>query len=264
MKRAKLTVNTTLIAQDGALVAWAVNSPEFLIEVPWVEPSSKKAVGAPVAAASTNAPAPVTNTLAQSVPASALNTNAAPPKPRQNIAPIIITKATVAKEKREYTAMTTTFTNEAAAFASETNDELAVSNLIDGAAALIPIDVPVVTTATNALSASKPPQIAVAAPFSKPSSAALTNGAGTVQSSKSKISDSTTPAPVAVPPVVSAVRISDVPTQSTYEFHPVLWIGIGAAAALVCVFAGVLILRCRRQDPSLISQAIAQQRIRLS
>jgi len=41
MKRAKVTLNTALVAQDGEFVAWGVNSPDFLIDVPYVAPKPK-------------------------------------------------------------------------------------------------------------------------------------------------------------------------------------------------------------------------------
>src|SRR5215213_418386 len=59
MKKAKVTLNTTLVAQDGDFVAWAANAPEFVIEVPYVVAKPKKPKAEPIVATPALAPAPV-------------------------------------------------------------------------------------------------------------------------------------------------------------------------------------------------------------
>lgn len=96
LKRAKVTLNTVLVAQDGEFVAWAANSPEFLIEIPFVKPKPRPAK-VEVAATKTNASDPT--------PAVAALESAAP-KPRVASSPIIITRETVAQERRSYYSST--------------------------------------------------------------------------------------------------------------------------------------------------------------
>ncbi|HEY0551049.1 MAG TPA: hypothetical protein VGF13_15700, partial [Verrucomicrobiae bacterium] len=95
LKRAKVTLNTVLVAQDGEFVAWAANSPEFLIDIPLVKPKPRPAR---VEVAATNAP-PLT-------PATVASESVAAAKPRAASPPIIITRETVAQEKRSYYSST--------------------------------------------------------------------------------------------------------------------------------------------------------------
>ena len=95
MKLAKAAVNTALVGQNGEFVAWAVNSPDFLIEVPNV-PRKPKPQPAFVAT-KTNAPA-----LEPKMVAPVTSSNDPVAKPRVASASIIITKETVAKEKLSY------------------------------------------------------------------------------------------------------------------------------------------------------------------
>jgi len=266
MKRAKLTVNTALVARDGALAAWAVNSPDFLIDVPYVEPKPKS-VDIQIALPVTNSPAPLTNVVAEASPVPPPNTNAAPLKQRPNVASIIITKETVAQERREFTAMTTTGTNQVGAIVPSTNTDTLLSNSIAEAATTILRDVAIASGSsdTNNIKAAKSVEVAITEPSPKSNNAAASNAvAAAARPPKAPILDSATSSKVAVTPAVPVVTLLEEPKppqQTTSSFHPVLWVGIGAAAALVCVFfAAVLIVRCRRQEPSLISQAIAQQR----
>jgi hypothetical protein len=95
MKAAKLTFNTALVAQDGKFVAWAVNSPQFLLDIPYVVPKAKPLKIEP----------PVTAPQVASKPTKMV---AAPPRVASN--PIIITKESVAEERRSYVASLTTST----------------------------------------------------------------------------------------------------------------------------------------------------------
>jgi hypothetical protein len=49
--------------------------------------------------------------------------------------------------------------------------------------------------------------------------------------------------------------------QNRPGLQPLVWIVAGATLAIACVLVGVLLARGHRREPSLISQAIAQQRV---
>ncbi|HMJ89453.1 MAG TPA: hypothetical protein VK530_06535, partial [Candidatus Acidoferrum sp.] len=113
MQRAKAIVNTVLVAQNGKFVAWAVNSPEFLIIMPDVPP---RPIEQQVVIATT--PPSVTNATVVAAP---------PPKLRVAANPIIITRETVDHEKQIVRAMASTdirnstVTNAAPAIPANTN-----------------------------------------------------------------------------------------------------------------------------------------------
>jgi hypothetical protein len=124
MRRAKAALNTTLIAQDGKLMGWAVNSPEFLIRIPEVPPRPKP-VKTEVVETKTNAPSPSPTNSAPvvklapeenrylGVPSAATPVETVAPQSPPRIAsnPIIITRESVAEERASYRALSTTSTN---------------------------------------------------------------------------------------------------------------------------------------------------------
>ncbi len=222
MKLKKATVNTVLVAQEGKFVAWALNSPQFLVEIPLVAPRSRPVkVELPVAA-------PVA--VVKSAPATAL--------PRVASNPIIITKESVAEERRSYVSSATT-TNKPA----EVPVAIVATNVVPPAPALV--SNAVVNVATNQTNT-----IAHAAPVA-------TNS----------------PVSSVVPPVVHETRATNALAAEvvTPPGAPVpargwgfifLCIGAGAGGALLMVWV-VLFFHRGPREPSLISQAIAREQLQV-
>jgi hypothetical protein len=240
MIKSKTTLNTTLVARDGRFVAWAMNSPDFLIEVPQV-PIRPKRAKPPVASTSTNAP----TLLAK---AAAAAPTPLPAAARVVSAPIIITKETVAQERRTFLAMTSIGTNEPAATPSPTNSA-AVTPLATNAVATATVTNGSETKAAMG-NASAMPQQAVTMPITN--TVALAKGetaqvASTIQSGISGAA-SVTPAPVEALP-------------GTRGIPGLLFVGLGAGAAFTCVLLVLFICYYRRQGPSLISQSLARDRV---
>jgi hypothetical protein len=253
MKRAKKTLNTTLVARDGALVAWAANAPQFLIDVPNV-PLTPKPAQTEVATAPTNAPAIASNVTVKVAPSpfkNALN----PLLQSRGGAPIIITRETVAAEKREFAAMTSTVTNSepgrastnAVATASETNSipsSVSHSN-----------EVALAVASTNAVAPASP----ASAPAPNETRDPATNVAAVISSpQKPEVAKAT--GPLVQPAEMAGAAIP--PGTEARPLSPIVWSLIGAGVALLCVLIGALVLvaRSRRQESSLISQALAQGR----
>jgi hypothetical protein len=232
MKRAKATLNTMFVAQEGQIVAWAANSPEFLIEVPFVAPRPPKAK---VAAVTTNIPAAeVANAPNASIQETA--------KPRVASNPIIITRETVAQEKRTFQAMTSTANNDIAA-AEPTNNAAP----------------PALPSPTNSVSlASTSDVVKPGTNESVATTTTLTNDAGASVSDsagvllKSEVSSENPPGP--------ALAVNS--TSTSRSWFPILWAGIGATVAILCVLGGFLMARSRSYEPSLISRSIAHDRVR--
>ena len=235
MKRAKTTVNTALVAQNGALVAWAVNSPGFLVDVPYVAPKPKP----PKVKVATTTNAPATNVAEAAV--------TPPPQPapviRRSSTPIVITKETVAQEKRSYQAMT-----------AEHSDEPAPAN---ASTIVMTGTKPTVVLETNApavpVSNATPPAPVVAA----------TNPAPPVNETTAVVKIESTNAVVvsSAPVLPKAAGAAASPVVSDQGPNPLVWAAIGAASALLCVLLIAVFVRSRRHEPSLISQAIAQDRL---
>jgi hypothetical protein len=265
MKRAKATLNTVLVAQDKALVAWAANGPEFLLEVPRVAPKPKSPKS-DITKAITNG-AIVTNGIATTTSVGSAATNLLPlQKPRVIANPIIITKDTVAKEKRAWTAMTSTAsnasnlagaTNEIVSGAVRTNSPSSASNSL--ASASTPSEIQPVTTnvATNA-SAVKTDAAISTGPIPKPHTGPTDLIAAEATIANVKTTEHVFAAqPAAAIPSANGTRVE----QSRSGLQPLGWIIAGATLAVICVLVGVMVARGQRREPSLISQAIAQQRV---
>ncbi len=222
MKLKKATVNTALVAQEGKFVAWALNSPQFLVEIPLVAPRSRPVkVELPVAAP-----------VAVVKPASA----AAPPRVASN--PIIITKESVAEERRSYVSSATT-TNKPA----ETPVAIVATNVVPPAPALASnAVVNVVTNQTNTVAHAAP--VATNVPVSSVVSPVV---------HETKATNAIT-AEVVTPPG------APVPARGLGFIF--LCIGAGAGGALLIVSCVLFFSRGRR-EPSLISQAIAREHLQV-
>jgi hypothetical protein len=237
MKRAKATLNTALVAQEGRIVAWAANSPEFLIEIPYVAPRPPKPK---LAASRTN-----------SETAATVNTAAAasnePPKLRVASNPIIITRETVAEEKRTWRNLTTTAGNEST---GSTNTTIgATTSTLSSATNTFAITNTPATPASNEATAANVVTQGLAlggTPAAKPATVASAEPA-------SRASLET------VPSIPVAPATPSEPSSSTSR-SPIFWAGIGAAAAFVFVLGGFIMARSKREHPSLISQSIAHER----
>jgi hypothetical protein len=247
MKKAKLTLNTVLVAQDGAIVAWTVNTPESLIEVPYVAPKPPKPE---IAAAKTNTVLAPSNLLD-----SAATTPVEPPKPRIASNPIIITKETVAQEKRSYQAMTTTgTTNEPPPLATNST----VAQVPTAETNAVPLPMTNIVESRPAVAATNPPVLQSNAIVT----AAATNRAETNAVAATTKIESTNVALVAKTASTLPLKVSaPQPARASISIHPALWVAMGAGAASLGVLTTVLIFRSRRREPSLISQAMVRQRI---
>lgn len=246
MKRAKATLNTALVAQNGAFVAWAVNSPEFLIEIPSVAPQPKPVkVELVVAKMNASVPAPA-ETVAVAV-VSVMPPTAVVEKPRVVVAPIIITKESVAQERRSYVSSATTSAEPA---------PVAVVALTNSVPA--PVATPVTNTAavaaTNAVNivASQTPAMILA---SNPAPVAAV-----VVIAKPEPTNATVAAVFTPPPAVLPVQLPK-PAKTS---GALLWVLTGASAALAVVFGVMLLGRNRSSESSLISQSLARERLHVS
>jgi hypothetical protein len=233
MKAAKLTFNTALVAQDGKFVAWALNSPQFLLDIPYVVPKAKPLKVEP----------PVIAPQVASKPAKVV---AAPPRVASN--PIIITKESVAEERRSYVASLTTATTapEAPTNAVTISPAPAITNAVTS----------VIAHETNA---------AVAKPSAPLNLATNVATLATVATTVTVEAQSTNTAVVAatVPPaVLPAVASPASPVENGRSTSFILWcIVAGVAGAFIMLMLVLLIGRARRREPSLISQAIARERM---
>ena len=223
MKGVKATVNTALIAQDGEFVAWAVNSPDFLIEVPNAPPRRKPKVEVTVSK---------TNVLPNAVSATAVP----PLKPRIAANPIIITKESVAQERRSYVSSTATETAPTPPVEAPTNSSVKAVNAPTNA---------VVVAATNTTN------VAIAS-----AAAPLTNTPAIVPQAATKVEPPKTEPTnivVAAPPVPATTSTA---TEVSRSGRALPWALAGACAGIAAMLALLLLLRGRRREPSLISQAI--------
>ena len=224
MKAAKATVNTALVAQDGKFVAWAANSPQFLLDVPYVAPKAKPLKAEP----------PVTAPVAVAKPAKVV---AAPPRLAANS--IIITKDSVAEERRSYVSSSTITSAPPAPVV------VAVTNVASEPLALSSTNA-VTATATN-LNSNVLAQSA--APTNPVTNSAPATATAVVVTQEIKSTNA------AVAPAVTPVA-----TGREWSFI-FLCAGAGAGGAFVIVLAVLFFTRASRREPSLISQAIARERM---
>ena len=235
MKQAGVTLNTVLVAQDGEFVAWAVNSPEFLIEMPSLPARTGKkkfqAAQAEKAAATAKA-------------------EAAAEKPRVASAPLIITKESVAQEKRSYSAAATMQVEPAMVAATNAVASNAVSTVAIAPATNNPVAVPpAITTNFPALAGSS-------------KTAATNAGRGVavpVTSSNAAVLTALAPKPAAPPEPAVAPTVSSASPSARVSVLP--WAAAGAGAMLIVVLATLLFARSRRAQPSLISQSLVRERV---
>ena len=234
LKRAKATLNTVLVAQDGEFVAWAANSPEFLIEIPLVKPKPRPAK-VEVAITKTNAP--------DSTPAMAALASVTVPKPRVASSPIIITRETVAQEKRSYYSSTAP------------TETLPATQVVTNA---VPEVVPV--TATD-LAVVTNTEVTNAAAANAASETTLTNTRSAISSTPVANVEPVNVESVAVAPTQTSTGASTPTAGATTAGAALFWAGIGAGGML-CLVVIVMIFR-RRVEPSLISQAFMRERFTL-
>ncbi len=225
MKTAKATVNTALVAQGGKFVAWAANSPQFLLDVPYVAPKPKPVKAEP----------PVIVPVAAAKPAKAV---AAPPRLAANA--IIITKDSVAEERRSYVSSSTTTSAPPAPVV------VALTNAVPEPLA-IPATNAVMAVATNL---TRNVVAKSAAPASPVTNLAPATPAVVVATTEIK-STNAVALPAALPLVASGRELSFI----------FLCAGAGAGGAFVILLAVLFFTRARRREPSLISQAIARERM---
>ncbi len=250
MKRKKATINTVLAAQDGKLLAWAVNSPDYVVEIPSLPPKPKPPAP-PIVLAPSSAVTNATRVAVAPVPAE-------PARARANVSPIIITKDIVAQERRQFLALASTLTNEPGAVSAVTNPApnpvpeavvAAAANVLANATNMASVVKTGLVPATNL------PATNVAVMNSKPEATNLAVAAPPASTG-----------PAATPPVGMAPAYLTAPPAS--EPHsassPLWWVAIGAGAAFVCMFSVLLVTRARRPEPSLVSQAIIRERLRAS
>ncbi len=235
MKQAGVTLNTVLVAQDGEFVAWAVNSPEFLIEMPSLpaRTGKKKFQAAQAEKAAVVARA-----------------EAAAEKPRVPVAPLIITKESVAQEKRSYSAAATMQVEPALLAATNAVASNAVATVAIAPAPNNPVAVtPTTTTHSPALAGS--------------SKTAATNAvlvvAVPVPSSNAPVLTALAPKPAA--PLETAVAPPVLSAPPSARVSVLRWAAAGAGAMLIVVLAALLFARSRRAQPSLISQSLVRERV---
>jgi hypothetical protein len=251
MKRAKATLNTAFVARDGEIVAWAVNTPELLVSVPYV-PLKPKPVVTESVASNANAPSeiPPSNSISKALVSSPVApTNMETRKPRTSPKPIIITKETVAEEKRTYQSLTMTGnTNEPAPMPAATNSVAKNSSVpATNVAGVSPTTDPKpVAAVTNGVLQS--PNLANL-PANRPATNAIL--------AQTKVDSINSAFPVDSTTIIAGAE----PPPAARGFHPILWAGIGAGITLIVVLTIALTCRSRRQEPSLISQTIGLESI---
>jgi hypothetical protein len=225
MKAAKTTVNTALVAQGGKFVAWAANSPQFLLDIPYVAPKPKPLKVEP----------PV---VAVAKPATVV---AAPPRLAANS--IIITKDSVAEERRSYVSSAMTTNTPPAPVA-------AVATNAVPAPLAIPASNIVAAVATNLTNNAVAKSVAQVSPVTNlpPATATVAVFTTETKATNAAVAPATTPA---LPPVASG-------REASFIF---LCAGAGAAGAFVIVLCVLFFTRASRREPSLISQAIARERM---
>lgn len=238
-KKARAAIFTTFAARDGVLLTWSPSSPEGEIRFPVVPPRPKPAKVE--VAVETNAPAAV-----------AVVPVAEPGKPKAITPSIIITKESVAQEKKSYQSMTTIVTNEPVA---ATNAMLAqippsATNAVSAVATVE--SKPVATVASPAT----PPVTPVVAVKTAPHAPATPTLSATMKSEPSRAEP--TPFASAVAPSVAPPVNTATPPAAALA-GAVLWAIIGAGGALLCVLVVFLACRSRRPAPSLISQSLVRE-----
>lgn len=225
MKAAKATVNTALVAQGGKFVAWAANSPQFLLDVPYVAPKPKPVKAEP----------PVIAPVAVAKPATVVT---APPRLAANS--IIITKDSVAEERRSYVSSAMTTNPPPAPVA-------AVATNVVPAPLAVPASNAVATVATNLTNNVVVKSVAPVNPVTNLAPAVAAVAVVAVETK----STNAVAAPAALPLVPPGRDLSFI----------FLCAGAGAGGAFVIVLGVLFFTRASRREPSLISQAIARERM---
>jgi hypothetical protein len=245
MRRVKSVFTTVLVARDGKFVAWAVNSPEFLINMPVLPPrapgkENKEQPIAKAAVAKTNTPA----------------------KPKFAANPIIITRETVDREKQAMRAMASTETSATptAAPAAATNipaKPATVESNSAVAAKATPVPAASTTSVVSSVAASIASNVlAVAKPDVSISNKSVERAIVETSETEPEFSEKDEATSV------SKTNLQPVTSPSSWS-QKFIWVlaGCGMMAILFLVCFGVM-RRARAYEPSLITQAAALERTR--
>ncbi len=279
MRKAGAMVNTVLVARDGRFVAWAVNSPEFLLIMPDLPPRPKRApeplAKAPVAAPPVAPAAPAVRTT--------------PPKVAS--APLVITRETIERDKQATRALATTeftgtpsaplvltaappkivaapappppATNAPAPVAVRVSPPLTNASPISEAAAgptsappmspVVPSSLPVVPS--NVVAVASPPTSAVPVVVEPPRP--LETNAPAVAAREPAPPTTPRVAPKTAPKVAPVVASAVTPPASRSR----AWVWLGLGACLILALGLVVLMRRERgEEASLISRAAALER----
>ncbi len=245
MQRVNAILNTAIVAQDGKFVAWAVNSPDFLITLPDVPPRPIKKE-------------PV---VAKADPNPVAKTNAAPAvvaKPKPTVNPIIITRETVDREKQIYRAMATTDSANAPVAAAAESPKV-ITNTLSVAAAT--------NASVHTTNVTPVPTLAPSTPVTSALVATKTNASETptplVRAHAKTIATAHHETPSPTNAAVLALTQTPPATSAPSLFsRKLLWAFAGGGIVLVVLVGVALVRRARELEPSLISQAAAMERMR--
>jgi hypothetical protein len=266
MRKAAATVNTVLVARDGRFMAWAVNSPEFLLVMPDLPPRPKR-VPEPVAVAPVVPAAPAVK----------------PAPARVASAPLVITRETVEREKQATRALATT------EFTRTSNTPL-VLTAAPPKVVTAPAPPPPPTNVPAPVTAAAPPPLTNVSPISEvaavpptvpPASPAVPAPSPVAVSNLTAVAPPVTSAPPAaveppkpaagnapvvaaskpgppIAPVVAPVVASGVTPPAPRSRR---WVWLGLSACLVVALGLVVLMRRERgEEASLISRAAALER----
>jgi hypothetical protein len=241
MKAAKATINTALVARDGEFLAWAINSPEYLIAIPVLPPREETATEVAKTAPEAEAPAPAPTPPPVAKPA--------PPPVRMAAKPIVITRDTVDRDKEAMRAL-----------ASTVEGARPASAVVTAAVNTVAAPAPVAAPAT-AVAPVPPPAVAQSI---APTTATTSTNIQTVSPSAA------TPPPPAETsePVVESKEPAKAVVQVVPKAAPeatsesLVWWIVGAGMA-VLLGVGMIVLLRRNRPPaqSLVSEAIALERM---
>jgi hypothetical protein len=235
MQKAKLPINAVLAARDGVFVAWALNSPDFLINSPTLPPRAVKAASG---LAQTTPPAP---------PATMKPIVTPKPKPRIAANPIVITRETVDREKQALRAMASTDPASPVGTTNPAQPAVTNSTIVTSK----PTNAPVVTSPVPATALRSAATDAVAQTLSEsPQPTTQTNAETTERSGLVATSVRNVAAVIPLTTIAPETPAAS-PAASSRTF---LYIGLGGAAALVLLVTIALIRRARAMEPSLITQ----------
>lgn len=252
IRQVKGAVNTVLVAREGAFVAWAVNSPEFLISMPELPPITPKAK--PQVAAAPATPEAVVKQAAASADSKAAAARVASK-------PIIITRETVDREKQVTRALASTLDGQSgpAANSNAPIAQEAAMTSVTNEAQVVPAKPAPMAKAVAAVSTTAPSNAASAVQPPPPPAEELSNATSAA---------TMTPAPAAEdlkgfkgPEEDSTPASAAAPGQPNRSLHPLVYAALGGGIIAALGATLFWIWRRRRPEESLISRAIAMERL---